>query len=59
MVAFVLYGMYKSFHIVLETVLITYIERLLKRRPQTVERGLSSAAAVNIANSAVTTVLGL
>lgn len=59
MVVFVLYGMYISLHIVLESVLITCTGRLLKPRPQTVERGLSSVAVINIARSAVSTVLGL
>jgi len=58
-VVFVLYGMNISFHIVLGSVLITCTERLLKRRPQTVERGLSSVAAINISRSVVSTGLGL
>jgi hypothetical protein len=59
MVAFVLYGMYIHLHNVLESVLITCTERLLKPRPQTVERGLSSVAVINIARSAASTVFGL
>ena len=49
MVAFLLYGMYTSFRIVLQSVLITCTECLFKRR------GLSSVATSDVARSAVST----
>jgi len=54
-----LYGMYIGFHIVLGPVLNTCTKWLLKHSPQSVERELSSVAAISIARSAVSTELGL
>jgi len=52
-------GMFISFNIVLESVLNTCTKWLLKRSLQSVERELSSVAAISIARSSVSTGLGL